>query len=64
MRTPPSTFSPHFTLQKKNMQVPDLFGVASGTKGFTQQKPARRYNGNLAYYKPPGMFPQSDHIHF
>uniref|UniRef100_A0A166F4V5 Protein kinase domain-containing protein n=1 Tax=Daucus carota subsp. sativus TaxID=79200 RepID=A0A166F4V5_DAUCS len=53
-RTPPSGLSPHFTLQKKNLQVPDVFGVATGTKGYMQQKHARSYNGNLSYYKPPG----------
>ncbi|KAL8112778.1 cyclin-dependent kinase F-4 [Apium graveolens] len=53
VRTPPSNFSPHFSLPKKNLQVPDLYGVASGTRDFTQQKPSRRYNGNFSYYKPP-----------
>ncbi|XP_017235891.1 cyclin-dependent kinase F-4 isoform X2 [Daucus carota subsp. sativus] len=54
-RTPPSGLSPHFTLQKKNLQVPDVFGVATGTKGYMQQKHARSYNGNLSYYKPPAV---------
>ncbi|KAL1829869.1 hypothetical protein ACET3Z_008281 [Daucus carota] len=54
-RTPPSGLSPHFTLQKKNLQVPDVFGVATETKGYMQQKHARSYNGNLSYYKPPAV---------